>query len=29
MNDAGDFILINEQKDWLPLIPSIGFDISF
>lgn len=29
MNDAGDLILINEQKDWLPLIPSIGFDISF
>lgn len=29
MNDEGDFILINEQKDWLPLIPSIGFDISF
>lgn len=28
-NDAGDFVLINEKKDWLPLIPSLGFDISF
>ncbi|WP_162846901.1 TonB-dependent receptor plug domain-containing protein [Marinicella litoralis] len=28
-NDEGDFVLINEQKDWLPLIPSIGFDLSF
>lgn len=29
MDDTGDFILINEPKNWLPLIPSIGFDISF
>lgn len=28
-NDEGQFELINEQKDWLPIIPSIGFDISF
>ncbi|MCB1583721.1 MAG: TonB-dependent receptor [Xanthomonadales bacterium] len=28
-NDEGEFVLIDEQKDWLPLIPSIGIDISF
>lgn len=29
MDDTGQFVLIDEQKDWLPLIPTIGFDISF
>ena len=28
-DESGEFILINEQKNWLPIIPSLGIDISF
>ena len=28
-NDSGDFVLIDEQKNWLPIIPSLGIDIYF
>ncbi len=29
MDSSGDFVLVSEFQGWLPLIPTIGFDISF
>lgn len=28
-NENGEFILLNEQKRWLPILPSLGINITF